>query len=108
LRTQRPDYQDELMQSEKMHALISSFKEGFWWKTGKYSVSFHAKSPKRKIQIEAKEFAFELKQQQIEDLRKNLQVLTDEVEWFVKNETPGFEKQRPTMAWIYTVLVDKS
>lgn len=108
LRSQWPDYQDELMQSEKIHALITSFREGFWWKAGRYTVSFHAKSPKHRIEIEVKEFAFGLKQQQVEDLRNNLQALNDEVEWIVKNGTPGFQKQRPHMAWVYSTLVDIS
>lgn len=95
LRSQRPDYQDELMQSEKIHALIASFKQGFWWKAGRYSVSFNAKCPKRPIEIEVKKFAFELKQQQVEDLQNNLQALNYEVEWIVKNGTPGFQKPRP-------------
>jgi hypothetical protein len=73
-----------------------------------YTVSFHAKSPKHRIEIDVKEFAFELKQQQVEDLRNNLPALNDEVEWIVKNGTPGFKKQRPHMGWVFSTLIDPS
>jgi hypothetical protein len=49
LKKTKPDYHKELLDSRQVHDVLEYFNQYFFWKTGRYTVTFSIKSPGKAI-----------------------------------------------------------
>jgi len=109
LKTTKPDYHEELLKSRQVHKVLEFYDQYFFWKSGRYTVTFSAKSPSKVILTESV-YVFDLKQYEVEDLKKNLPMIKVEATNLVKSDMEGFKQEVVRWRWVSTPLerVEKS
>ena len=103
LKTQKPDYHDDFLKSKEVHDVVNLTKKFFFWKTGKYTVTFHVKSPNKIVFNETK-FIFELTEHQISDISKNIEQIDTEVENIIKADVENYEQKNVNWLWANSSL----
>lgn len=102
--TKGPDVRDELMESEKFHKLVETFRSNFSWRPGKYSAKFHCNAIHSSVAQNPAEVNFVLTPQDIERLRENFLRFEPYFEWHVFGVTLGTVTHEPVFNWIYPKL----
>ncbi len=90
-----------LMRSDKLHALLSTYKSNFCWRPGRYSAVFRCDSINAKILQNPTKFNFTLSAHDIEQLRGNFNVFEPYFEWHTFKGKEGQLKLEPVFQWIY-------
>ena len=103
LESQKKDYHDEFLRSEKYCALVNAHKEFFWWRPGTYQVKFVAESS-QKLRMGPGKFEFELTPADVDALRANLNLIAASYEQQVKAALPGYSGSPVRWAWRNPVL----
>jgi hypothetical protein len=98
LKTTKPNFHDELIESKEIHDLIKFEEEYFFWKPGKYCVNFSVKSPNT-FNFSKSSFTFELKSYDVENLRKNLLLFKKEATNFIKTNIDGYDPEDLIWNW---------
>ena len=107
LMSKKTDCHQELLDSEKVHELIGAYKSHFWWKAGIYSLKFSANCINEKMNFDKSIYKFQLSQQDIEDLRTNIDLFDDYLEWHIKSGQENFNKSQPLFRWVYPKIDKK-
>jgi hypothetical protein len=107
LMSKKMDYHQELFESEKVHDLIKAYKSQFWWKPGMYTIKFSANCLNESMNFDDTSYNFQLTQQDVEDLKVNIGLFDDYIEWHIKNGEPGFTNQQPFFRWVYPKIGKK-
>jgi hypothetical protein len=103
LKTTKPDYHEELLNSKQVHDVLEFYNQYFFWKSGSYTVRFSVKSPSKVILTESA-YAFDLKPYEVEDLKKNLLMFKIEATNVVKSDIEGFKREEVKWRWVSTAL----
>ena len=74
---------NEALKSEEFHNLIEFYKAKFWWKTGKYTVSFSIESYSRFI-FKNDKYSFQIQNYDVEAMNKNIELVKQFIEIFNK------------------------
>lgn len=98
LKSSKPDYHQELLDSKQIHDLLEFYKQHFFWKTGKYTVTFSVKSPNRIVFTKAV-FTFDLKSYEVEDLKKNIPLLKSDMNNDIKSDIPDYKQENLKWSW---------
>lgn len=99
-----PNYHDAFLKSKNFDDYLKFFREKFWWKAGKYTVSFVVRSP-AKMKLLRNSFEFRLTQDNVDALKNNLDEIKIPIENYIKKGVPGFvELPMPTFAWMNPAL----
>lgn len=101
LRTKGEINRDELMHSDKVHLLVSTYKSKFTWRPGKYIATFNCKAINGSISQKSTQFRFDLSTQNIEHLRKNEPLFEAALEWSVFKGAQGALTSNPQYNWVY-------
>jgi len=88
----------EIITSTEFQKLMELYDRDFFWKPGKYSVEFRAKSPESIVLI-PQNFQFILHPHDVEALRANLQSIKADHENRILNLTPNYQVKPITWAW---------
>ncbi len=103
LKKTKTDYQQELLDSKPVHDLLEFYQQYFFWKPGKYTVTFSVKSPNRVIFTESS-YIFEFKPYEVEDLKKNLPLFKTVTVNLIKSDIAGHKPEEVKWSWISTAL----
>lgn len=99
LRKINPSFHDEFLSSKAFDNFLKFMREGFWWKAGKYSVIFIIRSPE-KINYVRNEYEFELMQDDIDSLEKNLNEFRGDIEYMIKmSDIPDYQGKGAVWNW---------
>lgn len=99
-----PSYHDAFLKSKNFEDYLKFFREQFWWKAGKYTVSFIVRSP-AKVKVLKSTFEFQLTQDNIDNLKNNLNELKVPIENYIKKGVPNFvELPMPIFTWLNPAL----
>lgn len=97
-KSHHPNYLDEFFGSNKFGEYMNFYQKRFWWKTGKYIVSFLPRSPQR-VKVIYETFEFQLAQSQIDALQNNLNEIKNPFENVIKGSAPGYIPHPDMFAW---------
>ena len=86
-------------------ALIDFYKSGFHWKKGHYVVTFNLKSP-RKFKFTSTHYSFNLSQQDVDDLGKNLDNIRTDFHQILMTNVEGYEWESIPWIWKNPSLVE--
>lgn len=103
LKSNNGDYHDDLLKSKELHEIFNFSKQYFYWKAGKYTVTFSVKSPNPIVFTETK-YTFELNQHEIDDLVKNIEQIKIAASNFIKSDIEEFEPEEVTWKWAGSAL----
>lgn len=103
LMTSKPDYHEDLLASKETHDVIEYYNQSFFWKSGRYTVTFSVKSP-NKVFLTKSIYAFDLKSYEIDELKKNLPLIKIEATNLIKSDLEGFLPEKVTWHWASTSL----
>ena len=82
---------------------IWHFSKRFWWKAGKYTVSFLARSP-TKVIVMPETFKFRLIQNEIDLLESNMKEIKNPIENVIKGGAAGYIPHPDMFAWLSVSL----
>lgn len=100
LKETEKDFVQKTLQSKEFRDLVKAHKESFWWKAGKYIVHFNMGSHK-KLVLEDQSFYFILSQLDIDELRRNLDMIEHEFTNTIKSNLPEYKIEQLTWNWRY-------
>jgi len=103
LKTTKPDYHEDLLNSKQVHDVLEFYEQYFFWKSGRYTVKFSVKSPSRVILTESV-YVFDLKPYEVEEVKRNLPVFKIEATNLVKSDIDGYKPQEVKWRWVSTAL----
>jgi len=92
------DYFARLLDRKEYHDILGFHNDYFWWKPGRYDVSFHMKSPSR-IKVKHSVFSFRLTQIDIDGLRMNMMQFPAEYQNVVRGGEEGYQLQKVVWQW---------
>jgi len=98
---------DALVSDKEFGEIINLFNSEFIWSAGKYTVTFVFSSP-HKFKYEKSEYAFKLSQENIDNLRKNIGNIKNELMQTAKRGViQDFKSKEIIWQWIYPELEKK-
>jgi hypothetical protein len=103
LKKTKPDYHTELLNSRQVHELLDHYNQYFFWKTGRYMVTFSIKSLS-KATLTKSSYVFDLKPYDVDDLKKNLPLIQIESSNLIKSDIEGFKPEVVNWNWVTTPL----
>ena len=89
-------YVAEVLASKELFAVVEARQKWFQWKPGRYDVALKPKSP-QKYKLADSSFAFELTQNDVDHLKRNLSILDAELRNVVSSNLPDFKA--PPIVW---------
>lgn len=104
LKEQELDLYEAILASREFFAFLEFYKSNYWWKPGRYEVSFGVEG-RDDVRIEANLFSFELMQYDIDAFRSNLDLLKLDFENTVKMQIPGYQLKPVPWIWRNVPLV---
>lgn len=93
-----PDFAKALLASKELHDVVRINQGWFWWRTGKYDVTFQISSPKRFSFPESK-FSFELPQLDVDHLRHNIKNIEIDLHNLIKSSLPSYKPDNVVWNW---------
>ena len=103
LKKEKADYHKDFLKSKQFHDVLEFYDQSFFWKSGRYIVTFSVKSPTKVILAESA-YVFDLKPYEVEDLKKNLSGVKIEGTNVAKSDIEGFKGEEVKWHWITTPL----
>lgn len=97
-RSGEPDHTSKLLASKEFFAVVDTRDKSFWWRAGRYDVTFVLSSPKKFALTHAR-YRFELTQIDVDQLRQNIETSKTELENILKSDLPGFQPQPINWNW---------
>lgn len=98
LKKKKEDYVSQILDSKQYSDICNTWKESFWWRTGKYQVTFKLGSPK-KINLINNIYNFELSSIEIEKLQKNLNTMEINLRNIINSNLPDFKAEPINWNW---------
>ena len=97
------DYVNEALASRELHSLLEARTQFFWWKPGRYEITFRPAAQKS-FSIKQPSYSFELMPVEVERLRQNLASLRRDLEDTTRTNLPEFRRELLTWNWAYPEL----
>ncbi len=104
LKENDPDFVNKTLQSKQFKDFVKAHMEAFWWKHGKYTLTFHMESP-RKLILEDKKFYFTLDQIDIEELRHNLTTVEQDISNKVNSNLLNHSPKKIIWNWRHPSII---
>ncbi len=101
-----PDYVAKVLATKEFHDVLAGKQQAFWWRAGKYHVTFQLSSP-RKISVPQCQFTFELAQLDVDDLRLNIKNVETDLNNVVKSNLPDYQIEPIKWSWA-TVKLERA
>ena len=98
-----PDYVNKALASRELHSLLEARTQFFWWKPGRYEITFRPAAQKS-FSIKQPSYSFELKPSDVEQLRQNIATLRRDLEDTIRTHIPEFRREVLTWDWAYPEL----
>lgn len=97
------NFEEDFRKSEDFHNMKRFFESWFWWKKGEYSLAVEVRA-QSSIRLNHKDIKFRLDESDIEELRKNFNVLDSVIDKIIKRrsrEVGGEEEEEGEIHWIW-------
>lgn len=104
LKAQGGDFVPAVLRSRELHTVIETRSNHFWWKPGRYQVTFQPISSNGAVRIKNQNYSFVLGRPGAERLRKNIPTLRTELEQTVNSNLPDFKPTELVWEWAYEDL----
>lgn len=93
--------------SKEFAALLDFYRSALWWRAGKYVATFAVRSPKA-VKLERAAYSFSLTQLDVDGLRGNLALISDDYHNRVLGGTEGYQAAAINWSWPNVTLVKDS
>ena len=107
LKKKKADYVSQIIDSKQYNDFSEARKKAFWWKPGKYQVTFKLGSPKKMV-LTHDTFSFELTLIDVEKLQKNLGTLDTDLRNILNSNLSDFEPEPINWNWANVDIVKSS
>jgi hypothetical protein len=98
LKANDPEYRTKIIDTRQTFDLLELYKASFWWKPGKYTLTFDIKSPDR-AKLRIGEFEFVLAQSDVDALRDNLARIPIYYRNLVMSDVEDYKQEPISWAW---------
>jgi len=99
LKQAKPDaYVAETLASKELFELLEARRKAFWWKPGRYDIELRLSSP-QKFNMSSGGFHFDLTENDVQPLQRNLAAMESDVKNIVSSNSPDFQAQPVNWNW---------
>ncbi len=98
LKNTSADFVDQALQSKELHKALEAQKNCFWWKAGRYNVSFSMGAAKP-LKLEKYSYHFHLTTADIEALKQNFPTLDADLRNVINSNLPAHEPEPVNWTW---------
>lgn len=103
IRTNPTQDRDGVLSSREFYDAVEFYREAFWWRPGRYCVTFAIKS-RNHARLVAEQHVFALMQADVDTLQSNVSIVPAWYENIVKADIPGYERRPMIWQWRNLVL----
>ncbi|MFL6259804.1 MAG: hypothetical protein ACJ76Y_08850 [Thermoanaerobaculia bacterium] len=98
LKNTSEDFVEKALQSKEFHKALEAQKNCFWWKAGRYEVTFSMGAAKP-LKLENASYSFHLTSADIDALKQNFATLDAELRNIINSNLPGHEPEPVNWTW---------
>lgn len=99
-----PDYVAAALKSKEFHTAVEGRMKSFWWKPGRYTVTFQPSSL-RPLKVARSRYSMTLTSLNVDQLKQNVTGLKADLENTIKSNLPDFEVPSMRWNWAYPTLI---
>ncbi|OGT38342.1 MAG: hypothetical protein A3F11_05820 [Gammaproteobacteria bacterium RIFCSPHIGHO2_12_FULL_37_14] len=93
-------YHDDFLSSKEVDDYIKFMRSNFYWQAGSYTASFLIRSP-APSKLKPCKYQFKLTQDNVDMLKKNLEEIKADIEYFIKKgDAQGFNGKPGNWRWV--------
>jgi hypothetical protein len=98
LRNTSEKFVEQILRSKELHNVLETQKGCFWWKAGRYDVTFSMGAAKP-LTIEKAHYSIRLTNADVDALKHNFATLEAELRNIVNSHLPGYEPEPVNWTW---------